>query len=173
MNKTIFNLIIIFILLVLAQVVIFNHICLFNVATPLIFIYFILRLPITLSLNWTLTLAFVTGLIVDVFSNTQGLNTLSCTILAMSRKSILHLYFSREDDLTRPEPTIKSLGLGIYIKYLFSSTLLYCLVIFIIDAFTFFNPIMLFARIIFSTLLTFIMILGLDSLLASQNEKRL
>lgn len=45
-------------ILVLAQVIVFNHICLFNVAVPLVFIYLLVRLPITLSVNWMLTIGF-------------------------------------------------------------------------------------------------------------------
>ena len=35
--------------LVLAQVLVFNHICLFGVAVPFVFIFVLLRLPVTLS----------------------------------------------------------------------------------------------------------------------------
>ena len=67
MSKTVLKFILLGIILVLAQVIVFNHICLFNVAVPLVFIYLILRLPITLSLNWLLTISFFLGLIVDIF----------------------------------------------------------------------------------------------------------
>ena len=75
MSKTVLKFILLGIILVLAQVIVFNHICLFNVAVPLVFIYLILRLPITLSLNWLLTISFFLGLIVDIFSDTYGMNT--------------------------------------------------------------------------------------------------
>ena len=40
--------------LVLAQVLVFNHICLFGVAVPFVFIFVLLRLPVTLSREWGL-----------------------------------------------------------------------------------------------------------------------
>lgn len=57
MSKTSLQFILLGIILVLAQVIVFNHICLFNVAVPMVFIYLIIRLPITLSTNWLLTIA--------------------------------------------------------------------------------------------------------------------
>ena len=173
MSKTIFHFLILYIAMLLAQVIVFNHIALFNVAIPVIFIYFIIRLPITLSVNWVMTLSFSIGLCVDIFSDTQGMNALACTILAILRHPIFRLYFPREDDLTIPEPSIRSLGLGIYIKYMFSMVLMYCILIFLIEAFTFFNPFQLILRIICSTILSFFMILGIDSLTLSRREKRL
>ena len=123
MSKTALKFILLGVILVLAQVVVFNHICLFNVAVPLVFIYLILRLPITLSLNWLLTSIFFLGLTVDIFSDTYGMNTLACTVLAMCRRPILRLYVPREEDLTRPEPSMYSLGTATYLKYLLTMTL--------------------------------------------------
>ena len=117
MTKSIVQFSLLFVILVLAQAIVFNNICLFNVAVPFVFIYFIISLPITLSTNWVLTLSFIAGLSVDIFANTQGMNALACTLIAMSRRSILHLYFPREDELTIPEPSIKSLGMEVYVKF--------------------------------------------------------
>lgn len=162
-----------FITLTLLQVTVFNHICLFNLAVPFVFIYFMVRLPITLSTNWVLTLAFLLGLIIDIFSDTHGMHALACTITAMSRRRMLQLYFPREDDLTDPQPSVKSLGLGIYVKYLFTLVLFYCILIYLIESFTLFNPLLLIGRIVFSTLLTFALILGIDSIIRKRREKRL
>lgn len=159
--------------LVLSQVLVFNHICLFNVGVPMVFIYLIVRLPVTLALNWVLTIGFFLGLIVDVFSDTYGMNAVACTVLAMIRRPVLRLYVPREEDLTRPEPSMLSLGAGVYMKYLLTLTLIYCALIFTIEAFTFFNPLQLLLRIIFSTLLSMIIMLGIDSIMTPRSEKRL
>ncbi|NBI20591.1 MULTISPECIES: rod shape-determining protein MreD [Duncaniella] len=173
MSKTVLQFILLGFILVLAQVIVFNHICLFNVAVPLVFIYLLVRLPITLSVNWMLTIGFFLGLIVDIFSDTYGMNTLACTIEAMMRKPILRLYVPREEDLTRPEPSMYSLGTATYLKYLLTLTLLYCSLIFLIEAFTFFNPVRLLLRIVFSTILSMALMIGIDSFMTPQSEKRL
>ncbi|GFI52292.1 hypothetical protein IMSAGC021_00591 [Muribaculaceae bacterium] len=173
MSKTVLQFILLGFILVLAQVIVFNHICLFNVAVPLVFIYLLVRLPITLSVNWMLTIGFFLGLTVDIFSDTYGMNTLACTIEAMMRKPILRLYVPREEDLTRPEPSMYSLGTATYLKYLLTLTLLYCGLIFLIEAFTFFNPVRLLLRIVFSTILSMALMIGIDSFMTPQSEKRL
>lgn len=173
MSKTVLQFILLGFILVLAQVIVFNHICLFNVAVPLVFIYLLVRLPITLSVNWMLTIGFFLGLTVDIFSDTYGMNTLAYTIEAMMRKPILRLYVPREEDLTRPEPSMYSLGTATYLKYLLTLTLLYCSLIFLIEAFTFFNPVRLLLRIVFSTILSMALMIGIDSFMTPQSEKRL
>ncbi|MCI9172624.1 rod shape-determining protein MreD [uncultured Duncaniella sp.] len=173
MSKTTLQFLLLGLILVLAQVIVFNHICLFNVAVPMVFIYLIFRLPITLSLNWTLTVSFFLGLIVDIFSDTYGMNAVACTVVAMLKHPVLRLYVPREEDLTRPEPSMLSLGVAVYMKYLLTMTVIYCTLIFIIEAFTFFNPLQLVLRIVFSTILSMIIMLGIDSLMTSRSEKRL
>ncbi len=152
-----------FVVLVLAQGIIFNNICLFDVAVPFVFIYFIIHLPVTLSTNWLLTVSFLAGLSVDIFANTAGMNALACTIIAMSRRTVLHLYFPREDELTIPEPSMRSLGLDVYMKYLFTIVLMYCIIIYLIEAFSIFDITRLLMRIGASTLLTFVLLLAIDS----------
>ncbi|MBQ9077663.1 MAG: rod shape-determining protein MreD [Muribaculaceae bacterium] len=173
MSKTILQFMLIFIVMVLLQVSIFNHICLYNIAIPFVFIYFIIRLPITLSTNWVLTFSFFLGLAVDIFSDTQGMHSLSCTILAMLRRRLLRLYVPRDEDISNPEPSIRSLGLSIYLKYLITVVLTYCLTVFTIEACTFFNILQLITRILGSSTLTILFILGLDSLTIQRREKRL
>ena len=173
MGRTLINLLILFFLLIFAQVIIFNNICLFNIAIPIVFIYFIIRLPITININWALTIAFFTGLIVDIFSNTQGMHALSCTIITFARRDILRLYISREEDITDGIVSIKSIGMSSFLKYTFTIILLYSLVIFCIEAFTFFNPLLLMSKIITSTFLSFVIILGIDRIANNQREKRL
>ena len=173
MSKLTLQFILLGVILVFAQVIVFNHICLFNVGVPMVFIYLIIRLPITLAVNWVLTIGFFLGLIVDVFSDTYGMNAVACTVLAMLKRPVLRLYVPREEDLVRPEPSMMSLGAGGYMKYLLTLTLIYCALIFTIEAFTFFNPLQLVLRIIFSTFLSMIIMLGIDSIMTPRSEKRL
>ncbi len=164
MTKEVLKYLLMFVILVVTQVVVFNHLCLFNVAIPLIFIYFIIKLPVTLPLNWAMTFGFLLGLTVDIFSNTQGMNALACTILSALRLPVLRLYFPREDDMTNPEPSFRTLGPGVYMKYLISAVFIYCALFFFIEAFTFYNWPLMLMRTIASTVLTFIILIAIDSL---------
>ncbi len=169
MTKTIVQFSLLFIVLILLQAMVFNNICLFNVAVPFVFIYFIIYLPVTLSVNWVLLLSFLAGLSVDIFANTQGMNALACTIIAMSRRSILHRFFPREDELSIPEPSVRSLGQEVYMKYLFTIVGLYCTIIFLVESLSFFDIWRLLLRIVCSTMLTFLLLLGLDSMISRRD----
>lgn len=173
MAKSVIQFALLFVALVLAQVLVFNRLYLFDTAIPLAFIYFIMRLPVTMSAIGVMTLSFLLGLSIDIFSDTAGMNALACTVLSVLRLPVLRLYFPREDDLTNPEPSMRSLGAGIYMKYALSMSLLYCILFFTIEAFSLFNPVRLILRIAGSTLLTFIVIMCLDSLMNQRSEKRL
>ena len=173
MVKTALQFVILYVLMVLAQVIVFNHICLFGYAVPLVFIYLIIKLPMTMSINWVLTVSFLLGLTIDIFSDTQGMNSLACTILGVLRRPVLRLYFPREEEMSMPMPSFRSLGVAVYLKYVFSISLIYCALFFMIESFSLFNPMRLLIKIASSALLTFIIIIAIDSLTFRRNEKRL
>lgn len=173
MTKTIIQFAILFIVLVLFQVIVFNHLILWGVAVPMVFIYWMVRLPVSLNTNWMLTCCFLLGLTVDIFSDTPGLNSLSCTLFGGVRNPVLRLYFPREEELTNPEPTYQSLGPAVYMKYLLTMVLIYVSLYFIIESMSFFNPLRLLTCIGLSSVLTFILILAIDSLTGKRREKRL
>ena len=64
-----------FLLLIPAQAIIFNHMILFNVAVPLVFIYLIVMLPVTLGTNLSTFLGFMAGLTLDEFCDTPGVES--------------------------------------------------------------------------------------------------
>ena len=173
MSKSVLQFAMLFLGMLLAQIIC-NRICLFGVAVPIVFIYFIIRLPMNMSANWVMFLSFLLGLSVDIFGNTQGMNALASTILAGSRRWVFSLYFPREDDMTNPVPSIRSLGPIVYAKYMVTAVLLYCMAVFLIQAFTLRHFEITLLRIVSSTILTFFVLLGIDSIATTRrSEKRL
>ena len=172
MTKTVIQFIVLFLALLLLQLVC-NKIVLFNVAMPIVFIYLILRLPVNLHGGWVLTIAFFTGLLLDIFTNTPGMNSLACTILAAVRRPVFNLFVSHESDMNIPIPSVDSMGVSDYFKYMASLVTLYCALIFLIQAFTLHNIVLTLARIAASSALSIIIIFGLDSLVSTRREKRL
>ena len=126
MNRSAISLIIWSIVLILAQVLVFNHICLFGYAVAFVFIYTLIKLPISMSKEWQFTIAFLLGLVIDIFSDTLGMNTLACTILMAVRRPVIRLYVTRDDELTDTYPGYNSFGTFSFIKYVLTLTLLYC-----------------------------------------------
>ena len=172
MTKTVIQFIVLFVALILLQLVC-NKIVLWGIAMPVVFIYLILRLPVNLHDGWVLTMAFFTGLLLDIFSNTPGMNALACTIMAMMRRPVFNLFVSRENDMNIPIPSVDSMGVGDYFKYMATLVTLYCVLIFLIQAFSLHNIGLTLARIAGSSVLSIIIIFGLDSLVSTRREKRL
>ena len=150
---------------VLMQVLIFNRIVLFNIAIPIIFIYFIIRLPIDLKLPYLFTFAFLLGIIIDIFSDTPGVNALACTLIAALKKPIYFAYMSKDDNTNRLTPRVSSMGLLEYSKYLLTFILIYCLLMFTIEYFSFADVKGIVILASSSALLSFLILLGTDCLI--------
>lgn len=172
MNKTVLTLLLLFLVLVPAQAVFFNHLVLFNVAVPLVFIYIIITLPVTFSANMAMTIGFVTGLAVDILSDTPGVNALSCTLLAFVHRPVFHLYVASDNDLAEQRPSIRTMGAGVFMKYALTMVVIYCLLVFSIEGLQIFNLRLYLMRIAASSAFTFIIIYAI-ACLSGRNEKRL
>lgn len=75
-------------LLVLAQVFVFNALTIGTFATPFPFILVVLMIPFELPIAWVLVGAFATGLLVDGMSdiNSLGLHAFALTLMAALRE---------------------------------------------------------------------------------------
>lgn len=163
-SSSILRYLLLWICLVLVQVLVCDHMMLFGVAFPFLFIYLILCLPMNIGLNWLLTIAFLTGLCIDVFSDNLGLNSFCCVIMAILRKPVFYAYITKEDRFRDVEPSVVSLGWNNFMKYAVTLTAIYSFLAFAIEYFS----IQAFGIILvdgfFSTLLTFFLMLGVDAL---------
>ena len=162
--------VIIFILLVLFQVLVCNNILLFGVAIPLPFIYFIISLPLLLNPNILFLVAFLLGFSVDLFSDTLGLNSIGCLLLAVAKKPMFYAYMPREDKNIDFSPSLASMGWENYIKYIISLSFIYCLIVFFIE----FTSFAAFGRILImsvtSAIFTTLLMIGIDALASSQTR---
>lgn len=159
-----FRYVFLFIVLVLVQVLICNNILLFGVAIPFIFIYFILALPLNINLNVLMALSFALGLMVDLFSDSLGLNCLACLLLSVLRKPMFYAYVPKEDKYLQAVPSMSSMGWWAYLKFALSMSAIFCFLVFSIELFSFasFERILVMASS--STLFTLLLIIASDAL---------
>ena len=165
MTHKLIRYILLFFVCILLQVLIFNRIALFNIAFPVVFIYFIIRLPIDLKLSYTFTLAFLLGIIVDIFSDTPGVNALACTLIAAIRTPIFYAYMAKDDNTVRMTPGISTMGIIDYSKYLLTFVVIYCVLAFTIEYFSFADVKGIVIMSSASAALTFVLLLATDSLI--------
>ena len=152
-----------YVLLLLAQVLVLNHIHLFQCATPLLYIYIVIGIRRNFPKWLSLTAAFITGLIVDIFANTPGVAAASMTFIALIQPYLLLFFINREspEDL---KPTLRTLGFARFIYFALPLILIFCLLFFTLETFNFFNWLRWLECIGGSTLLTLILILAIENI---------
>ena len=124
------------IVLTLLQAFIFGSIHLCGVATPLMYVYFVLRMPRDVSRIASMLMSFLLGLAVDIFANTPGLATCSMTLVAFLQPYVLSMYL-RNEDPDNYLPTLHNMGFVRYLSYALILLFIYCVTIFTLDAFSF------------------------------------
>lgn len=152
-----------FVLLILLQVLLLNRISLIGMATPVLYTYFLLKLPIGRNPFYVIISGFLMGLIIDIFLNTPGINAAATTIIATFRKPILNLFYDR-DMFEDYVPGIHT-GAGAFIRFVIFFVLLHLTLLFFIESFTLFNLSNTIIRIITSSFISILIILALDSLI--------
>lgn len=155
--------VLLFAILLLLQVLVFNHIHLFGYATPLLYIYSMMLFRRNFPKWLILASGFLGGLMIDIFSNTPGLTAASMTLLGLLQPYILMLFIPR-DSIEEFQPSIKSLGNAPFTGYLFVLVFIYCLTFFTLEAFNFFNWIYWIKCVTGSTVITFIFLLAIENL---------
>jgi rod shape-determining protein MreD len=170
MSRIYLNLTILFFVLFLLQVGVFGSVHLLGVATPVVFVYFILKLPVEMNRNVVILLAAFGGLLVDFFSYTLGLNMLALTIVGFLRYYMLKLFGPREA-FENMQPSIASFGKVRF--FIYSGVLLFLnlSVLFGVEYLTLFNPFRLTLQVLSSFSLSLLIISGFEILYQGIEKK--
>jgi len=152
----------VFLGLVLAQALVFNHIRLFGFAMPLLYVYFAVIIPRGYPRWASLLWGFFLGLAVDLFSNTPGAAAASMTLVGLLQPYLLELFVSRE---AAPNLRVSAAVLG-WAKFLTLAsiiTFILCLAFYSLEMFTFVDLKTWGLCVVGSTLLTLILMMVLES----------
>jgi rod shape-determining protein MreD len=150
-----------FVVLILLQVLVFNQISIFGFATPFLYIYFLLKLPMGRNEFYVIIIGFLLGFIIDVFLNTPGINAAATTLVASLRRPFLRLFFTREE-FENFVPGIYS-ATGPFIRFAVIMVLIHQVALFGLESFSLFNPNILLLRLLSSVILTLILVFAMDS----------
>lgn len=159
---SIFKEILLFVILVLLQVLLLNRIAVFGLAVPVLYIYFLIKLPYGRNQFYVIVSGFLLGIVIDIFLNTPGMNAAATTLVATLRGLVLNLFYPKNEyeDLV---PGIHT-STAAFIKFTIMMVLSHQTLLFFIEAFTLFNLTSTLIRIGSSSVLTIVLILALDSL---------
>ncbi len=118
------------------QVLVFNHINLWGCAMPLMGILAVLYTPLGSSRIGNMCLTFVTGLILDAFSNTPGVAAGAMTATAFVRHYLLQAMVSKDAPVDAV-PDAWMLGRYRYFSYLAILMAVHHCLYFLLEAFAF------------------------------------
>lgn len=152
-----FRMLVYFVALVLLQVLVLNNIHFLRLATPFLYLYFILKLPVGYTSSKVVFLSFLIGITIDAFSNTPGMHAAACTLAGFTRHLVIKLY-KGEDLPDNTYPSFLSFGYGGFLKFTLTVVLIHHLTLFLLEAMTLFDPLFLLIRIVSSMLMTTLLV---------------
>jgi len=149
---------IVFIVSVLLQVLIFNNVLILRMISPFFYILFIILLPFYTPRALLLFLSFALGMTVDIFTNTPGVHASACLLTGFLRPVVLQVISSRETLESVSAPRVDNMGLNWFAGYTTFLVITHHLFLFFIEAFTFESFYITLLRVIFSSVLSIVLI---------------
>jgi rod shape-determining protein MreD len=136
--KNLFKYSLIVLLLLMLQLLVFSRLNLGYMFKPFPYIWFIFLLPFSTNRYMFLMLGFVTGFILDFFSNTYGLHAAATTMLAFLRvmnDRRLEIETAQREGYDRPK--ISMLGWGNFLIYISVMSFIHHTLLFLYESFRF------------------------------------
>ena len=158
--------------LLLFQVLIIDNIRLGYYIHPYIYVLFIFLLPFNIQKWQLLLLGFVTGLTVDLFNGTPGLNAAATVFMAFIRPYVINGMTRRKDINPNDEPSFNNMGLSWFLLYSLLLLTAHNFILFSIEAFSF----KLIGVILMQTLLSIfssLLLIFIITLLFKKSNKKL
>ncbi|PPL02115.1 rod shape-determining protein MreD [Parapedobacter indicus] len=160
-----------FLVLVILQVFLFKNIGYYNLATPFPYILFILLLPVGIPNFLLYCIAFSTGITVDAFYDTLGVNAAACVALAWARIIFVRITLQTDHYESYLTPLWGNVPFRWYFLYVSVITLFHHAVLFMMETFSFHQFHYTVVRVLLSCIFTVVIIL-LFSLLFYRKKQR-
>ena len=164
MAKTLLYNVIRFIALVVLQVFLFKNIGYYNLATPYPYILFILLLPVGISNLSLYIIAFLTGIAVDAFYDTLGINAAAAVALAWGRIIFMRITLQTDNQESGITPAWGTMSFRWFFLYTLILSLFHHAILFVLEAFNFHQFHYTLVRIFLSCIFTTVIILLLSLL---------
>jgi rod shape-determining protein MreD len=151
----------IFILLLLLQVLLFNNIQFSRYVNPYVYLMFILLLPFEIPAWLLLIISFFTGLIIDLFSGTPGMHTSATLLAGFVRPFVLRIISPRDGYESGADPSLIVYGFRWFLTYTAIIVIIHHTALFYLEVFRLTDFFRTLARVLLSSLfsVTFILLL--------------
>lgn len=139
-----------FLVTVLLQVFLFDNLSVSIYLNPLIYVAFIILLPVDTAPVAVLFAGLVMGMTMDFLMGTAGINTMASLLLAFLRPYILASLYSRDDLRDGGVPSPERLGHHVFLNYLVVLVAVHHAVFFSMEALSWSHMLRVLIRIIAS-----------------------
>ena len=154
MINTILRFGLIFIILILLQVVLFNNIQFSGYINPYVYIMFIILLPVEIPSWLLLLLSFGIGIIIDLFSGSPGMHSSATVFAGFIRPYILRIVSPRDGYEARSEPSMLNYGFVWFLTYTVLIVIIHHTTRFYLEVFRFADFFRTLLRVLLSSLFT-------------------
>jgi rod shape-determining protein MreD len=156
-----------FLILIVVQILLFNHINFLGYVNPYPYILFILVFPFTGNKSLLIFLGFLLGLFVDIFSDSGGVHAAACVFIAYLRPLLLKFSFGVSYEFN----TIKlsKADFGARITYISVAVVLHHLVLFLLEIFNISHIVLALKSTLFSSIFTIVLLLCITLLFSRKN----
>lgn len=162
-----------FVFLVLLQVLVLNNIQFSGLINPYLYVLFILLLPFEIP-NWVLLIiGFITGLSIDMFTDTLGLHASATVFLAFVRPIILSIMSPREGYEAGTSPKLSLDNTRWFIEYIIILIFIHHFVLFYLEVLRFTDFFTTLLRVFLSSIFTIILALLSQILMYKKNTNPL
>ena len=146
-----------FLILAVLQIFVLNGMNFLGYATPFVYIYFLIKLPVNLSKNLVILLGFALGIIIDVFCNTPGINAGAAVLIGFLRPYLIHAFVTLEVSENR-DPSGRLFGMMPFLRYTAVMILIHHIFLLLLESFSLFKWDVLLLRIACCSVFTFVLI---------------
>lgn len=152
----------IFILLVLLQVLLFNNIQFSGYVNPYIYVMFILLLPVEIPAWLLLMLSFGTGMVIDIYSGSPGMHSSASVLAGFVRPYVLRFVSPRDGYEPGANPSMLFYGFKWFLLYSTAVVLVHHTALFYLEVFRFADFFRTLLRVMLSSLFTIIFVLIIE-----------
>ncbi len=170
MNSQTVKNIIRFVLLISLQVLVLNNMSLMGYVTLYPYLLFLLLLRVDINKTNLLLLGFFTGLTVDFFQNTLGMQAAAATLLVFARPAVLNFYFKTMEFSPREEPGLSKLGFVNFVKYAFTLVFIHHFFLFFLESLSFSDFLSTLMKVIINAMATTAVILIFEMLFTKRKK---
>jgi rod shape-determining protein MreD len=160
MINSILRYFIIFIILILFQVLLFNNIQFSGYINPFVYIMLILLLPVEIPSWLLLIISFFTGLTIDFFTGTPGMHASATVLAGFVRPYVLRIISPRDGYEPGAAPSMEIYGLRWFLFYTVIIVSVHHFALFYLEVFRFADFFKTLLRVLLSSLfsVTFILL---------------